>query len=321
MIRFLVVALAVAALPPLPKVAPLPALDHSGVAVTGQTAVDRQPGNPAAGFGSVWVPSSASGIVDRVDPSSLKVIARIRDGATTTSVQNQYFDSVAVSAKAVWHASDVGGSVSRIDPRTNKVVKRLLVPGRPGAIAASSAGVYVSLFNTPTVLRIDPSTLRIVKRASVGGPALGVAYGAGSAWAVTSNGPALVRLDPVTLRVEKRISIASTAPAGPGFASAWWVAADATAVCAGNYQQNSVTRVDPTTNAVAEQTVLPFGSHPFSVAPDGGACWAANDSGIFRGSSYSHLPGNGASTFVGVTASAGTAWVTEAGRNALLRVR
>ena len=321
MFRMLAVALVAGALPALPKVAPLPSLRHSGIAIVGQVAVDRQPGNPAVGFGSVWVPSSADGIVDRIDPRTLKILARIRSGDVRTQVQDQYFDSVAVSATAVWHASDAGATVSRIDPRSNTVVKRVPVPGRPGAIAASPTGVYVSLFNTSTVLRLDPATLRIVKQGSLPGPALGVAYGAGSVWVVTSSGPAVLRLDPVTLRVRKRIAIASTAPSGPGFASAWWVAADGSSVCAGNYQQNVITRIDAASGTVAGQTKLPFGRHPFSTAADGGACWAANDAGVFRGASFSRLPSIGPSEFVGVAVGAGAAWVTSAGRNALLRVR
>ena len=91
---------------------------------------------------------------------------------------------------------------------------------------------------------------------------------------------------------------------------------DATAVCAGNYQQNLVTRIDPSTGAVAEQTPLAFGAHPFSVAADHGSCWAANDSGVFHGSAWSHLP---ASQFVGVVAAPGGAFISSADRNALLR--
>src|SRR4051794_10273215 len=99
MLRLLLVVVVFAAsLPPLPKVAPLPPLDHSGIEIVRQAAVDRQPGSPALGFGSVWVPSSADGIVDRVDPKTLHILARIRSGATRTRAQNQYFDSVAVSA-------------------------------------------------------------------------------------------------------------------------------------------------------------------------------------------------------------------------------
>lgn len=314
----LAAAIVVATLPPLPKIAPLPALAHDGVEVVSERAVDRQPGSPAVGFGSVWVPSSADGIVDRVDAKTGKLLARIRSGTSRTTAQNEYFDSVAAGAGAVWHASDVGGTISKISPRTNKVVKRALVPGRPGAVAAASTGVYVSLFNQSTVLRLSPATLKVAKRADVGGPALGVAYGAGSVWVVTSNGPSVVRLDPVTLAVEKRISIVSSAPTGAGFASAWWISATSTAVCAGKYQQNVVTRVDPGTNAVAEQTALGFGAHPFGVAAADGSCWAANDTGVFHGPASSHLPPAG---FVGIAADAGGAWVTSARRNTLFRVR
>src|SRR5690349_14945509 len=127
----IVMASAAAALPPLPTIPPLPAhLASAGLTVQAQTAVDRQPGNPAFGFGSVWVPSSATGVVDRVDPKSLKVTVRIPSAVAHTTAQNEYYDSVAVSANAVWHASDLGNEVDRIDPKTNRVRARIFVPGR-----------------------------------------------------------------------------------------------------------------------------------------------------------------------------------------------
>ena len=311
-----------APLPPLPHVAPLPQLAAHGVAVVGQTAVDRQPGSPAVGFGSVWVPSSASGIVDRVDPATGKLVVRIRSVAATTAVQSQFFDSIAFTATAVWHASDAGGVVVRIDPRRNRVVTRIPVPGRPGEVAASANSVYLSLFNDTRVLRIDARTNRIVRRADIGGAAMGVAFGAGAVWALSANGPTVLRLDPVTLAVKRRIPIRSTAPEGVGFSPAWWIAADRDSVCAGGYRQNVVTRIDARTSSRAEQLVLPFGTRPFGVAPAAGTCWAVNDAGVFRGAdAWSRLPALGPSAFVGIATGEGSTWVTSAGRNALLRVR
>src|SRR5579885_1585291 len=180
------VATAIAALPPLPKIPPLPThLASAGLTVQAQTAVDPQPGNPAVGFGSVWVPSSANGVVDRVDPASLEVTARIPSAVAHTSVQNEYYDSVAVSATAVWHASDLGNEVDRIDPKTNRVRARIFVPGRPDEVAAGPNGVYVGLFQQNVVLRIDPATNAIAGRRSVGGKVMGVAYGHGAVWALS----------------------------------------------------------------------------------------------------------------------------------------
>ena len=76
---------------------------------------------------------------------------------------------------------------------------------------------------------------------------------------------------------------------------------------------------------VVSQVKLPFGKQPFSVAADGSHCWAVNESGVFRvgaGSvTWSRLPPLGPSAFAGVAAAGGKAWVTIAGRNALLSVR
>ena len=92
-------------------------------------------------------------------------------------------------------------------------------------------------------------------------------------------------------------------------------------VCAGNQQQNVVTRLDAKTARVTAQSRLAFGSNLFSVAADDTACWGANAQGVFAGGRWSHLPPLGPSAFVGVAAGAGAAWVTAAGRNTLFRVR
>ena len=319
------VTAAVAGLPPLPKIAPLPPhLAASGLTVEAQTAVDLQPGSPAFGFGSVWVPSSATGIVDRVDPKTLEVTARIGGGRPRTVAQNQYYDSVAVSPTAVWRASDVGNEVARIDPKTNRLVAVIAVPGRPDEVAAGPNGVYVSLFQQTLVLRIDPRRNRVDRQRDIGGNAMGVAFANDTVWALSTTGPSVVRLDPTTLKILGRTSIASKAPPGTGYFDAWWIAGGSGSVCAGNQQQNLVTRIDPRTAHVTAQTKLGFGSNPFGVAADGAGCWAASATGVFRTgakAASSHLPPPGPSQFVGVAVGGGAAWVTAAGRNALYRVR
>ncbi|HST15618.1 MAG TPA: glutaminyl-peptide cyclotransferase [Gaiellaceae bacterium] len=311
-----------AALPPLPKVAPLPALRSHGLTVAAQFAADRQPGNPAVGFGSVWVPSSANDIVDRYDAATGKLQTRIPAGTAHATAVNQYFDSVAVGATSVWAASDVGNEVVRIDPKKNTVVQRVAVPGRPGEVAVGPDGVYVSLFNQPTVLRIDPAGGKTTRRVNVGGSALGVAFGAGAVWALSSAGPSVLKLDPRTLAVRKHISVQMRGAFVGGFSEVWWISAGSSAVCIANQYQNGVTRIDPATAKVAAQVKLPFGKQPFAVAADGASCWAVNDSGVFRvgEGAWSRLPPLGPSTFAGVAAAGGKAWVTLAGRNALLSV-
>jgi hypothetical protein len=314
-----VVAATAALAAPLPA---LPPLAHHGLVAARWTRVDAQPGNPAVGFGSVWVPSSATGFLDRVDLHSFRVVARIRSTTLSSIPQGQYFDSVAVSPTAVWHASDAGNVVVRIDPRRNRVVARIPVAGRPEEVAAGGGSVYTGLFNTSTVLRISAGSNRVVKSRSLGVPVYGVAYGAGAVWAVTSTGPAVLRLDPTTLAVKKRISIASTQPPLGGFSSAWWISANGSTVCAGNLQQNVVSVVDARTGAIRDQPLLGYGQQPFSVAADGNGCLATNSAGVFRTTPAgdSHLPPLGPSQFTGIATGGGSAWVTLAGRGALVQV-
>lgn len=321
--RFVAAAIVVLAVPAVALAAALPPLDHNGVTADAWANVGHQPGNPAFGFGSVWVPSSGSGYLDRVDPKTLRVVAHIRSAKLLAPPpQNQYFDSVALSRTAVWHASDLGNTVTKISPRTNKVLAKIPVGGRPDEIAAGPAGVYVGLFNTFTVERI---TNKVVKKRNLPGPVMGMAFGAGHLWALY--GTTVAQLDPVTLAVRRRISVKSTLPFVGGFAPAWWIAADAKTICVGTLQQNAVTIIDPATGKVTAQVALPFGKEPFSVSAANGNCWVSNDTGVFLVGSdgaqpaYSHLPANGISTFTGVAAGGGGAWVTLAGRNALLRVK
>lgn len=320
-VRLIAAAVVALAVPTFALAAALPPLDHNGITADAWTTVDRQPGNPAFGFGSVWAPSSGSGMVDRVDPQTLKVVARIKSAKVINPPQNQYFDSVALSRTAVWHASDQGNTVTRINPRTNKVVAKIAVGGRPDEIAAGPSGVYVGLFNTLTVERI---TTKVVKKRNLPGSVLGMTYGAGHLWALY--GTTVAQLNPVTLAVTKRISVKSTLPSSGGFAPAWWISADAKTVCVGNLQQNAASIIDPATSRVTA-VALPFGKQPFSVAADNGKCWVTNDTGVFlvgtdgADPAYSHLPADGSSTFTGVAAGGGGAWVTLAGRNALVRVK
>jgi hypothetical protein len=81
--------------------------------------------------------------------------------------------------------------------------------------------------------------------------------------------------------------------------------------------------VDAHTGALRDQVTLGYGRQPFSVAADGNACLATNTDGVFRTSpaADSHLPPLGPSQFTGVATGAGSAWVTIAGRDALVQVK
>ena len=91
-----------------------------------------------AGFGSVWVASSAENVVVRVDPTTARVIARIPVGPSPKFM--------AAGEGAVWVQNRADGSVSRIDPATNREVARIeaRAPTQAGDISAGGGAVWLS---------------------------------------------------------------------------------------------------------------------------------------------------------------------------------
>ena len=104
----------------------------------------------------------------------------------------------------------------------------------------------------------------------VGTDPYNVAEGYGAVWVTVSGG--LVRLDPATGAVVARIDLSGGRP--------WGVATGGGAVWIAGYGDGTITRVDPTTNAIVwrvrvDQSPLPS-SNPAGVAFGGGAVWAAD---------------------------------------------
>lgn len=126
-----------------------------------------------AGFGAVWVVSSATDTVFRIDPARNEVVARIAVGPSPKFM--------TVGSGAIWVQNRRDGSVSRIDPGTNREVARIEAhtPTEWGDIAAGEGAIWLSVDSTP-ITRIDPRTNH-VSYQFVGGSgvdAIRVAYGA-----------------------------------------------------------------------------------------------------------------------------------------------
>jgi YVTN family beta-propeller protein len=214
----------------------------------------------AVGEGAVWV--RQGGVVQRVDPATNAVTARIAGG-----------DGVAIATGegSVWAPNTDSETVSRINPGTNAVVATIPLRGAdPLGVATSTGAVWVGVQNpegVPAVIeRIDPATNTVVTSISDApaniGP--GVAVGAGAVW--TGGVPAVARIDPATNRVVARVEAARMGN----------IAVDTDAVwVASGIDPNSGTgliRIDPRTNAVAARISVLDG--PTSgVAIGFGAVW------------------------------------------------
>jgi virginiamycin B lyase len=134
------------------------------------------------GAGSVWLLTSPSGVLSRVDPKTNAVVARV--------VVRPYSFAAAFGFGSVWVSNSGGssisspGSVQRIDPRSNTVAATIPVGPGPRFLAAGSDGLWTFNQGDGSVSRIDPATNQMVATVPVEVPGLGgdIAVGAGRVW-------------------------------------------------------------------------------------------------------------------------------------------
>ncbi len=167
-------------------------------------------GHPSGGglaAGSVWVTifdSDASqtvpGSVVRVDPTTGKVVARIRVGAGPLAVADGF--------GSVWVSNGFDGTITRIDPTTNKVLATIPVGPFPYQMARVAGYLWVS---TPTyAVRLDPAVNAVDLRTKLPLPPnasapdqpgpLGLAGDERGVWVSTAVGT-VVRIRPDTGKV------------------------------------------------------------------------------------------------------------------------
>jgi len=315
--RITTVAFTIVAPPPPPPPPPPPV---GPLAVKKTVPLEGWPGNPLIAFGSVWIPSSQTGVLTRLDPETGNVVAKIQAGDTRQPAATNYFDLLAVSPNAVWYASDAGGFVARIDPATNKVVTALAVFGRPAGIAFGAGSVWVSLLDGSDVLRIDPVKDEITTRIDTGS-SHGLTFANGSVWVVSGSGARVFRIDPATNKVAQSVSISSDAHVIGGYYEAWFAASGSSGVWVANQQQNLITHLD-TNGKVVAQIPLGIGFNPYSIVVDGNTTWVANTSNLVRIDATTNAavsstplpPGNGSSIY-GVAAFGSQIWVTNYDKN------
>lgn len=303
--------------PPPPPPPPPPA---GPLKVNATVPVDAWPGSPLIAFGSLWVPSSKTGTLERLNVTTGAPIVHIKAINTGTPEPSTYFDSLAASSNAIWYASDAGSAVAHIDPANNTVVATIAISQRPSGIAVGAGSVWVSTFDGQNVLRIDPATNQITDRIPVG-ETYGIAFAGGSVWALAGASSTLFRIDPATNKVVQTISVNSSAPILGGYYESWWVAGGTNGIWVGNQQQNVVTHLD-TTGKVLAQVAIGAGFQPWSIAVDGTSAYVVNMSNVFRIDAASNaivgtaaIPAGTGSGFFGIAASGGSIWATNYDKN------
>ena len=231
--------------------------------VTGRRRLGARPYGLAAGAASIWVASQAADTVARVNPQTLKVTKRIRVGF-------QAF-AAAFGAGSVWVSLESDGTVVRIDPRRNKVVARIRGFTDPNGLVYAYRAVWISDLAAGRVMRVSPRTNRITARIKIP-RADWITPGAGALW-VSSEKNRVYRLDPHARRVTATVAVGANPLASAWVGNELWVP---------NIDSNSISVVDPGTNAVSR--TIPAGHAPLGVlsTPDGVFASMSNDGAVWR---------------------------------------
>jgi DNA-binding SARP family transcriptional activator/streptogramin lyase len=281
---------------------PVPLGDHLQAAIPSSL-----PSCCAFGFGGVWVVGHHNETVEKIDPSTSKVVARYRiagfqavapliaAGSLWVPAGGEpkfvRFDPVhrrvihtfpikvgqiAWGYNSIW-VTTRDHQLERIDLRTNRIAKRIrLMPGYndfDDAIAIGYGSIWVTTPDTGTLLRIDPETMKI--KAQITG------FGADDAWESLTTGDGSVwtysiaaghgivyRINPYTNTITKRIPVGHPNVAWPN----GWI------LDAGGYvwtceAGNTMSEIDPRTNQVVAWYRVPESCQ--EIAYGDGSIWTA----------------------------------------------
>lgn len=224
--------------------------------------------------GSVWVARDLANEIDRVDPATNRVRARIKVARRPGGLVS--------GGGYVWAFHFLGPQVTRIDVRTGaKRVFTVADVAGPGIVFADGA-VWVLSTRPPALVKLDPATGKELARVTIPlSPNLKhgvidawwVAAGAGSLWVAEANYDRVVRVDSTTAAVAKVIPVPTAVPFGIAFhRGAAWVAGS-----------GRVARIDPATDKAASPLTLARGSAPVftQVAAGPSGLWATDyDRGV-----------------------------------------
>jgi len=89
------------------------------------------------GEGSLWLTSTKTDELIRVDPNSLEVELRVKVGASPMGV--------AYGAGSIWVANSAAGTVMRIDPKNGRILATIHVGGTPYEMAFTHGLAWVTL--------------------------------------------------------------------------------------------------------------------------------------------------------------------------------
>jgi len=222
--------------------------------VESSLALKSTPTAAVAKHGVLWVTSSSSGLVDRIDMQD-HGLTRVAVGGSPTGV--------AISHGLVWVADSSGRDLLRISPKSEHVVGHLDVCNGPLGVTAGLGDLWVACPLDGMVVEIDPATNTIKRRITIGPTPTDLTVAAGDVWVTLESAGEIARYDPHTRTVATSAvgEGPSTVVAGGGDL---WVA---------DTLNRAVARVQASSGIV--ESVTPVGSAPEALAAAAGGVWSA----------------------------------------------
>ena len=218
--------------------------------------------------GSVWVARDVGDEVDRIDPETNKLVARIKVDSRP--------GGLAAGGGYVWAFHFLGPYLTRIDETTGD--KRVFTIDRAAGtgIAVDGGAVWLLTANPSSVIKIDPTSGKVLARIALKPPepprhgivdTWWMAAGGGSLWVAIANYDQAARVDEATAKVKAYVPVPVQIPFGAAvYRGSAWIAGE-----------SKVVRIDPAANQVAGVVTLSRSRAVFTqVAAGPSGLWATD---------------------------------------------
>ncbi|HEU0275048.1 MAG TPA: PQQ-binding-like beta-propeller repeat protein [Candidatus Udaeobacter sp.] len=192
----------------------------------------------ATGAGALWIANISLKEIERIDPATNAITARIKVDGVPCSGAAFGFSSLWIPLCE----NDKGTSLVRIDAATNRVVATLQIApaNSEGGITSSRDSLWMATGDTE-LSRIDPSSGKVRQRVTVASGSQNPTYADGLVWITSKASNVLTAVDASDGQIVAKVPV----PGGPHF-----VTTGGGAVWTIGQEDGVVTRVDPRTKRI-----------------------------------------------------------------------
>jgi virginiamycin B lyase len=210
---------------------------------------------------AVWVTNDKLKAVQRIDPRSNKVVAKVEFPSEPCS-------GLAFAFGTLWvPLCGDPKSLARVDPATNKINATLPVgpADSEGGITASEDSVWLISDENGTLLRIDPTTNTVRAKIAIPPGSFNPLYSHGTVWVTGNKSSGLTPVDAKTSQVGPSI------PVGP---NPRFLTSGAGSIWTLNQGDGSITRVDAKTRRVIATIQAGIPGHGGEITFSANSVWA-----------------------------------------------